>query len=93
MEKPDNKNHKETEKEIESLKSDVGLLKDTVKNLNFIIDTLKESNKILSLEIMDIEHELDIKTQSLSEFLNKHGLSFEDIIEYETEKKIRDEKD
>ena len=94
MEKPDKQNKEKTlELEIDKLKSNNRVLTETMNNLNFIIDTIKESNKILTNEILEIEQELDIKTQSLSEFLNKHGLSFEDIIEYETEKKIMDEKE
>lgn len=79
--------------ELQSYKSENNLLKDTIMNLNFIINTLKESNKALSSELMIIDHEIDNKTKSLSEFLDKHGLSVEDIIEYETEKKMIDDKE
>lgn len=79
--------------ELQNYKSENNLLKDTIMNLNFIINTLKESNKALSSELMIIDHEIDNKTKSLSEFLDKHGLSVEDIIEYETEKKMIDDKE
>jgi hypothetical protein len=94
MEKPDKKQiEKIMEQEIEKLINSNKVLTDTINNLNFLVDTLKESNKILNNEINEIEQELDVKSRNLSEFLVKHGLSFEDIIEYETEKKIRDDKE
>jgi hypothetical protein len=94
MEKPDKKQiEKIMEQEIEKLINSNKVLTDTINNLNFLVDSLKESNKILNSEINEIEQELDVKSRNLSEFLVKHGLSFEDIIEYETEKKIRDDKE
>jgi uncharacterized protein Yka (UPF0111/DUF47 family) len=94
MEKPDKKQiEKIMEQEIEKLTNSNKVLTETINNLNFLVETLKESNKILNSEINEIEQELDVKSRNLSEFLVKHGLSFEDIIEYETEKKIRDDKE
>lgn len=83
---------KDTEKDklIESLREEIELLKNTVDNLNFTVNYLRESNKLMSNDMMDIEKELDSKSKNLSEFLIRHGLSFEDIIEYENEKKMND---
>lgn len=83
---------KDTEKDklIESLHEEIQLLKNTIDNLNFTVNYLRESNKLMSNDMMELDKELDNKSKSLSEFLIKHGLSFEDIIEYETEKKMND---
>lgn len=83
---------KDTEKDklIESLHEEIQLLKNTIDNLNFTVNYLRESNKLMSNDMMELDRELDNKSKSLSEFLIKHGLSFEDIIEYETEKKMND---
>ena len=83
---------KDTEKDkvIENLKSEITLLKETIDNLNFTIDYLRQSIKVMSNDMMQIDKELEDKSKNLSEFLIKHGLSFEDIIEYETEKKMND---
>lgn len=77
----------EENEKMEFIIRDIELLKQTINNLNFIITTLKQSNSALSNQLDLIDNEIDDKTKILNSFLNKHNLSIEDVLEYETELK------
>lgn len=63
------------------------ILKQTISSLNFLIESLKQSNIHLTKELNLVESEIEEKSKILNSFLQKHNLSIEDILEYETELK------
>jgi hypothetical protein len=73
--------------QIEIMERDIEIYKETISNLNFIIGTLKESNKTLSMEISNLDNELDEKNEVMDLFLKKNNLSIEDVLEFEMELK------
>lgn len=73
------------EQRIEIMERDIELLKETIDNLNFIISTLKESNKNFTMEMMSLDLELNEKNQVMELFLKNNNLSIEDVLEFENE--------
>lgn len=73
------------EERMEIMERDIELLKETIDNLNFIISTLKESNKNLTMEMMSLDLELNEKNQVMELFLKNNNLSIEDVLEFENE--------
>lgn len=72
---------------IEFIIRDMEILKQTISSLNFLIESLKQSNIHLTKELNLVESEIEEKSKILNSFLQKHNLSIEDILEYETELK------
>lgn len=87
-----NEKDREAEREhmITKLLEDIDSYKNTIDNLNFTIEFLKESNKQLSYHLSELDDELDRKSIIFSSFLDKHNFSMEDIIEHENEIKINE---
>jgi hypothetical protein len=79
--------YEEENEELEIMTRDLEMLKETISNLNFTIDFLKQSNKNLTMEMMNLDSELDEKNEVMTLFLQKHNMSLEDVLEFEMELK------
>jgi cupin superfamily acireductone dioxygenase involved in methionine salvage len=79
--------YEEENEELEIMTRDLEMLKETISNLNFTIDFLKQSNKNLTMEMMNLDSELDEKNEVITLFLQKHNMSLEDVLEFEMELK------
>jgi cupin superfamily acireductone dioxygenase involved in methionine salvage len=79
--------YEEENEELEIMTRDLEMLKETISNLNFTIDFLKQSNKNLTMEMMNLESDLDEKNEVITLFLQKHNMSLEDVLEFEMELK------
>lgn len=71
--------------ELEYLRDQVSQLTQTVKHLNMFCSSLIQSNQIISNQMKYLDEELDNKFEIVSKFLAKHGLTVEDLMEFETE--------
>ena len=79
--------YEEENEELEIMTRDLEMLKETISNLNFTIDFLKQSNKNLTMEMMNLDSEFDEKNEVITLFLQKHNMSLEDVLEFEMELK------
>jgi len=70
---------------LEILEDENKLLKSSLKNVNVLCDSLKESNKLLVTQLVNLEEEIEKRLTTISKFLAKQGYQVEDIIEFENE--------
>lgn len=64
--------------------------KTTINNLNFLINVLLNELETIKQKEDWLIAESSKKIDILKNFLNKHGLSIEDLIEFENEHKFED---
>ena len=76
---------------IESLKQEISFLKKTLYNVNLFCDSLVQSNKILNIQVMELEQYVEMRMELISKFLAKHDLTVEDFMEFETELELENQ--